>query len=83
MAKGLPQMAYHCPECKRVIFNRRKATCDFCGAPLPAELLFTKAEIEALDRELAEMRARRQKKDAEAEASRQVDIGFIDIPPAG
>jgi hypothetical protein len=56
-------MAYHCPACGRTILSRRNKLCDFCREPLPAELLFTPAEVEgieaaererALDRKLRE-----------------------------
>src|SRR5947209_2809675 len=43
-------MSYHCPKCNGVIYNRRNSTCGICGAELPANLLFTEMEVEALDR---------------------------------
>ncbi len=42
-------MAYQCPACSRSILSRRNKLCSFCGAPLPAELLFTQAEVEAIE----------------------------------
>jgi predicted amidophosphoribosyltransferase len=45
-------MTYRCPACSRPILSRRNKLCSFCQAPLPAELLFTQAEIE--EREAAE-----------------------------
>ena len=63
------QMAYHCPACSRAILSRRNKLCSFCGAPLPAELLFTPAEveeIEAAERERALARKLREEKRVEA-----------------
>jgi predicted amidophosphoribosyltransferase len=45
-------MAYLCPACSRSILSRRNKLCSFCGATLPAELVFTQAEVE--QREAAE-----------------------------
>jgi predicted amidophosphoribosyltransferase len=43
------QMAYTCPACERSILSRRNKLCSFCGKPLPSELLFTPAEVEAIE----------------------------------
>jgi hypothetical protein len=43
------KMAYHCPACSRAILSRRNKLCGFCGEPLPAELLFTPAQIETIE----------------------------------
>ncbi len=62
-------MAYHCPTCDRPILSRRNKLCSFCSNPLPAELLFTSAEIEAIEaaeRERALARKLRDEKRAEA-----------------
>jgi hypothetical protein len=42
-------MAYHCPACGRTILSRRTKLCGFCREPLPAELLFTPAEVEEIE----------------------------------
>ena len=42
-------MAYHCPACSRKILSRRNKLCGFCREPLPAELLFTPAEVEEIE----------------------------------
>jgi hypothetical protein len=42
-------MSYHCPKCNGIIYDRRNNICGFCGAELPADLLFTPAQIAALD----------------------------------
>ena len=43
------RMSYRCPKCNGIIYNRRNNVCGFCGAELPASLLFTPSEIAALD----------------------------------
>jgi len=67
-------MNYHCPKCQGVIYNRRNKRCGFCGAELPAELLFTAAEIAALDEQEAMAkelhRLEQAKRDAEEVARR-------------
>ncbi|MDH3590415.1 MAG: hypothetical protein OER88_00955 [Planctomycetota bacterium] len=45
-----------CPFCSRTVADRRLENCEFCGAEIPSELLYTPAQIaarEALDREAA------------------------------
>jgi len=67
-------MSYRCPKCKGVIYNRRNKQCGFCGAELPAELLFTAAEIAALDKEAAaakELHRQKQAKEDEEEEERR------------
>jgi hypothetical protein len=64
-------MSYHCPTCQRLIFNRRLARCEFCGADIPAELRFSANEIAKLDREMTELAARRRKRDIEQEEDRK------------
>ena len=44
-------MAFNCPACRRPLYNRRRATCEFCSAPIPASLLLTagqQARVEAM-----------------------------------
>ena len=67
-------MSYHCPKCKGVIYNRRNKQCGFCGTELPAELLFTEAEIAVLDKgeEAAkELHRQKQAKEDEEEEERR------------
>ena len=45
---------YECPNCKRPLVSRRNKRCQYCGAELPESLLYTKAEVEAQDRLLAQ-----------------------------
>ena len=64
-------MSYHCPKCNRLIVDRRNYVCGFCGAELPARLLFllpagaeqmageTGIPIELLARGLMELRKAR------------------------
>jgi len=40
-------MSFRCPQCDRVVYNRRSYACGFCGATLPPESGFTPAEDEA------------------------------------
>ena len=63
-------MSYHCPSCHGVLYDRRRKTCGFCEAELPAEPLFTPAELERLrhDEAEADERYRQQKAKEEAEA---------------
>ena len=28
-------MPFNCPKCRRPLYNRRRATCEFCNAPIP------------------------------------------------
>jgi hypothetical protein len=72
-------MAYHCPACSRAILSRRNKLCSFCGNPLPAELLFTPAEvekIEAAERERA-LASKRREEEREEAAKRRFDA-FVD-----
>ena len=64
-------MSYHCPTCQRMIFNRRLERCEFCGAVIPAELRLSAEEVARLDREMAELAARRKKRDLEQEEERK------------
>ena len=43
-------MTFTCPTCDRTIYNRRRVTCEFCGATIPSELLFNPAQIAAIER---------------------------------
>ena len=69
-------MAYLCPACNRKILSRRNKLCGFCGGALPAELLFTPAEVEAseaAERERALARELREKE--RLEAARKASYG--------
>ena len=73
-------MTYHCPNCQRVLYNRRLENCGFCGAAIPQELRFTTEEIAALDRELAVMELFRQRR-VEAEAKAGPEFRDPKLPP--
>jgi hypothetical protein len=77
-------MSYQCPSCHGVLYDRRRKTCGFCEAELPAELLSTPAELEQLRREEVEAderyRQQRVKEEAEAQARAQASA-HIFIPP--
>ena len=68
-------MTYHCPKCKRVLYNRRLTHCGFCGAPIPDEMRFTPEENAALERTMAELEAQHRQRqlaaDKEEEEARQ------------
>ena len=68
-------MSYHCPTCKRVLYNRRLTHCGFCGAEIPESMRFTAEETAALDRKMAELeeqrRQRERAKAKEEEEARQ------------
>ncbi|MDG3002238.1 zinc ribbon domain-containing protein [Paludisphaera mucosa] len=71
-------MAYRCPACGRAILSRRNKLCGFCGEPLPAESLFTTAEVEAIEaaeRERALARKLREEGRAKAAAKREAEFG--------
>jgi len=38
-------MSYRCPKCNGIIYDRRNYVCAFCGAELPATLLFLSPEM--------------------------------------
>jgi hypothetical protein len=75
-------MSYHCPTCQRIIFNRRSAQCEFCGAYIPASVLFSAAEIAALDRKLAESEERRKQREAEEEKEQEMKMPIWPATPA-
>lgn len=80
-------MSYQCPSCHGVLYDRRRTTCGFCDAELPAELLFTPAELEQLRREEAAADERhgqqRAKEQAEAEEQAHRARESLDIPFTG
>jgi len=51
-------MEFKCPKCQSIIYSRRHKVCGNCGAVLPQNLLLTKAQIKALDKQLAEEKKR-------------------------
>ena len=79
-------MSLHCPTCNREVYSRRHKRCGFCGAELPAEFLFTEAELAVLELEENQRRLERQAKEEkqakEAEAAQRWagDIPFGLLP---
>jgi predicted amidophosphoribosyltransferase len=66
-------MAYHCPACSRATLSRRNKLCSFCGEPLPAELLFTPAQIEKIEAaERARALASKLRAEQRAEAAKRI-----------
>ena len=72
-------MNHNCPNCQRVLYNRRLKNCGFCGAPIPENLRFTSEEIAALERKMAELEEQRRQRqlaaDKEEEKARERDSG--------
>jgi hypothetical protein len=78
----LGRMSYHCPTCQRIIYNRRLAQCEFCGADIPASLRFSAAEIATLDRKLAESAERRKQRELEQEEGLETKMQAWPATPA-
>ena len=53
-------MRLRCPTCNRPILSRRNKLCSFCQKPLPAELLFTPAQVEEIEAAESERQRARQ-----------------------
>jgi DNA repair exonuclease SbcCD ATPase subunit len=70
MINPLRKEAVHCPACERLIYTRRRKDCEWCGKPLPAELLLTKEEIASIDAEIARIERERSDRRAEEEKAR-------------
>ena len=58
-----------CPACKKPLLSRHSPLCSFCGAKVPAQLLFTPAEKKAI--EAQERQAARELTQREAERLRR------------
>jgi uncharacterized Zn finger protein (UPF0148 family) len=57
------EMAFHCPHCKTVVLSRRNTLCSTCHKPLPADILFTAAQVEEI--EVAERERERSRQQRE------------------
>ena len=53
-------MEHKCPECGSVIYSRKNVLCGVCGKRLPDGLLFTATERAAVDRQMIELKRRKQ-----------------------
>jgi hypothetical protein len=51
---------YLCPACKRELLSRRHKHCQYCGAEIPDNLLFGKAEIDAQKHQWEQSEAKRK-----------------------
>ena len=73
-------MEHKCPKCGSIIYSRRNVLCGVCGERLPAELLFTAEQREAVERDLADAK-RRAKQAASASDNLGGDVsssgGFL------
>jgi ssDNA-binding Zn-finger/Zn-ribbon topoisomerase 1 len=54
------KIEYRCPKCNRLLYDRKHKKCGWCGADLPEELLFTKEEIDKMEKESAELEEQRR-----------------------
>lgn len=70
-------MKQHCPNCQRILYNRRLKNCGFCGAPILEELRFTPEESAALERKAAELEASRRQRQLAQEATPVVNPPII------
>jgi ribosomal protein L37E len=59
-------MNHKCPNCQRVLYNRRLKACGFCGAPIPEDLRFSPEECATLDRKMAELEEHRRQRELDA-----------------
>jgi len=69
-------MEHKCPNCGSLIYSRRNVLCGVCGNRLPESLLFTAAEREGVERDLAEAR-RRARQSRAASSSSGGDSSFL------
>jgi len=57
----------NCPACSRLLYSRSRRTCGFCGAELPAEMLFSGEGIAAIRAEQVAIEVRRAREKAKEE----------------
>ena len=71
-----------CPNCQRILYDRRLTNCGYCGARIPDELRFTPERIAELDQEMAIMEEERKRRlrEAEEEMTRGTEGTFLDSP---
>jgi hypothetical protein len=43
-------MTFNCPACGRLLYNRRRVTCEFCGETIPTSLRLNTTQIAAIER---------------------------------
>jgi hypothetical protein len=76
---------YECPACHREIYSRKRKTCEFCDAELPEEMRLSPEQIEAMEKEIAEIQARHeQERERQEEAQKNARGGGVAyVPPIG
>lgn len=62
-------MKHNCPNCQRVLYNRRLKHCGFCGVSIPEELRFSPGEAAELERKMADLEASRRQRQLAQEAA--------------
>jgi uncharacterized Zn finger protein (UPF0148 family) len=72
-------MTHHCPNCKKVLYNRRLTHCGFCGAQISESLRFTPEEVAVINRKTAGFEEQRKHRERAKEAERQADGGDVPI----
>lgn len=70
-------MAQHCPHCQARVYSRRNRLCSSCHGPLPAGLLYSPSELEAVEAEERERerQASLREERRRAEAERAMEYG--------
>jgi len=64
-------MTPKCPKCGSIIYSRRNVLCGVCGERLPANLLFSEAQKQKVERDLADVDKQHQAAKADDEAFQQ------------
>jgi hypothetical protein len=64
-------MEYKCPVCSRLVYDRRRKSCGYCGACLPTSFAFSQEELDKLDAELELLAEQRQVLKLQEEAEEQ------------
>ena len=75
-------MAFRCPKCTRELYNRRKPTCSFCGAPVPESVRMSASQQAKIDR-LKEDEAKRHREFMERDWPPGPSIGGDGLPGSG
>jgi hypothetical protein len=66
MATG-PTPRFTCPQCGRIVFNRRNTNCEFCSTSLPPEIRYSVEQLWAIEADHQRNEAVRKKLAREAE----------------
>lgn len=72
-------MGFQCPKCRRQLYNRRKPTCSFCGASIPADLRMSEMKAAFIEKMKTD-EAKRHREFMERDIPTGGDSGVIDIP---